>query len=183
MIAKATTAGECMTKASGCRTRWGWCCVLRFGALLFSRQDAQAGLLDFFRGFTTSGKGQASIIGVGKNRNSAKYEEYRQIPTDHPVVDELQFNADNQEKNYYFEFRTEDSLQSDAHYILRTGKYGQYELELGWDELPHVLSNTGQSLFVPQGDGELTVADDIQRALQQNPLLLPSLITEAHPIP
>src|SRR5262245_35972710 len=99
MSAKATTEGERMSKDSGCRTRWGWSCVLLFGALLFSRQDAQAGLLDFFRGFTTSGKGQESIIGVGKNRNSAQYEEYRQIHTDHLEVDELQFNADNHEHN------------------------------------------------------------------------------------
>jgi MtrB/PioB family decaheme-associated outer membrane protein len=172
-----------MNNDGGSRTLWWLSRALLAWLLLFSGREARAGLLDFFKGFTTSGKGQTSIIGVGKNRNSAKYEEYRQIPTDHPVVDELQLNADNQEKNYYFEFRTEDSFQSDARYILRTGKYGQYEMELGWDELPHILSNTGQSLFVPQGDGELTVADDIQRALQQNPFLLPSLITEAHPIP
>ena len=157
--------------------------ALLFGVLLFSRQEAGAGLLGFFKGFTVSGKGQASIIGVDKNRNSAKYEEYRQIPTNHPVVDELQLNADHPEKNHYFEFRTEDSFQSDARYILRTGKYGVYELELGWDELPHVLSNTGQSLFVSGGKGELTIADDVQRALQQNPLRLPDLLTQAHPIP
>src|SRR5207247_3659854 len=63
------------------------------------------------------------------------------------------------------------------------GKYGQYEMELGWDELPHILSNSGRSLFVSQGDGVLTIADDVQRALQENPLQLPALLTEAHPIP
>jgi len=98
-----------MSKNSRSRTRRGLSWALLFGVLLFSRQEAWAGLLDFFRGFTISGKGQASIIGVDKNRNSAKYEEYRQIPTNHPVVDELQLNADNPEKNHYFEFRAEDT--------------------------------------------------------------------------
>src|SRR5262245_50144353 len=108
MGAKATAEDELMNKNSRRRTQWGLAWALLFGVLLFSRQEVWAGLLDFFGGFTTSGKGQASIIGVGKNRNSGKYEEYRQVPTDQPVVDELQIDADNQERNYYLEFRTED---------------------------------------------------------------------------
>src|SRR5215204_1041221 len=110
-----------MSKNSGRRTQWGLSWALLFGVLLFSRQEAWAGLLDFFKGFTVSGKGQGSLNGVIKSRNSSKYEEYRQIPTEHPVVDVLQVNGDNPEKNYYFQFRTEDSLHDDARYVLRTG--------------------------------------------------------------
>ena len=158
------------------------------GALLplvifFSGGEVRADLLDFFRGFSFHGEGKASVLGVAKNRNSPKYEEYRDIPADHPILDKLKLNAEKEDKNSYIEFYTEDSFQSDARYILRAGKYGLYEIELGWDELPHVLSNSGKSLFVAQGKGNLTIADDIQHVLQQNPLLLPTLLTEAHPVP
>jgi MtrB/PioB family decaheme-associated outer membrane protein len=121
-------------------------------------------------------------VGVDKNRNSAKYEEYRHTPEEHPVLDELKIDLENKDKNYYIEFRAEDSLQDDQRYLLRLGKYGKYEVELEWDELPHVFSNSGRSLLVSQGNGVFTISDDIQSALQENPLQLQELLTGADPV-
>ena len=54
-----------MSKNSRSRTRRGLSWALLFGVLLCSRQEARAGLLDFFKGFTISGKGQGlSLIHI-----------------------------------------------------------------------------------------------------------------------
>src|SRR5206468_2721895 len=98
--------------------------------------QAEADVLDFLRGFTATGEAEVPVVGVAKNRNSSKYEEYRHIPEEQPSLDELKVDLENKEKKYYLELRTEDSLQRDQRYVLRLGKYGQYEMELGWDELP-----------------------------------------------
>lgn len=143
--------------------------------------QTEADVLDFLRGFTGSGRAAGSVVGAAKNRNSSKYEEYRAIPEEQPVLDELKIDLDNPDENYYIEFRTEDSFQDDQRYLLRLGRYGKYEVELEWDELPHVLSNTGKSLFVSQGNGELAIADDLRRALQENPLQLAEILTQARP--
>src|SRR3990172_2976640 len=151
------------------------------GASVALAQEEKGGS-GFLGGFTASGKVEVLGTSVEKDRNSSKYEEYRHIPDDYPVVGEIKLDLDNRDRNYYIEFRADDGLQDDQSYLLRLGKYGKYEVELEWDELPRAFTNTARSLQVWQGDGVFAVSDDVQTALQGNALLIDELLTGAGPV-
>ena len=148
-------------------------------ASLLAPPPSAAGLMDFLRGFESHGSGEVYGVSPHGDRDSSKYEEYRDIPRDHPFLDQLEIELENDKKNYYIEFRTEDTLQDDQRYILRMGKYGKYEMELGWDEVPHRLSNTGRTLYSQPQSGVYTFPDEFQQQLQGDAALAEQIFSLA----
>lgn len=111
-------------------------------------------------------KGEVEIGGrhIFGDSRSSKFEEYREIRNSW-FVDGLKLDAENKEQTRFYQFRAVDIEAEDQSYLLRLGRYGKYEVELGWDQIPHVFSNTGRSLF--GGDpGNLTIPSSVRAALQ-----------------
>lgn len=156
--------------------------ILGLGAMVAALAvpaSSGAGVRDVLRGTGTHGKAEVYGVSPHGDRDSSKYEEYRDIPRDHPFVDELELHHENEEKSYYIEFRTEDTLQDDQRYILRMGKYGKYEMELGWDEIPHRLSNAARTLYREEPSGVFTLPDETQQQLQGDAALAEQIFSLA----
>jgi MtrB/PioB family decaheme-associated outer membrane protein len=83
---------------------------------------------------------------MGGDRSSAKFQEYR-VLQESPFVDHARLSLETKDKKRYVEFSTFDPFKNDQSYNLRAGKYGDYELEIFWDQIPHVLSTTGRTAF------------------------------------
>ncbi len=132
-------------------------------------QRSQADLNDYLHNLGISGEGTVGALAVDRQGKSSKFEEYREVPENQPFLDELKIDLDGKGTGYFVEFRTEDTFEDDQRYVLRIGRYGEYETEVRWDEIPHVLSNSGRNLFQSQGNGVFTIADEIQRTLQDHP--------------
>ncbi|MDE2059539.1 MAG: MtrB/PioB family decaheme-associated outer membrane protein [candidate division NC10 bacterium] len=83
---------------------------------------------------------------IGGNRSSAKFQEYR-VLEESPFMDHLRLSLETKDKKQYVEFSTIDSFKQDQSYLFRAGQYGGYEVEVFWDQVPHLLSTTGRTLF------------------------------------
>src|SRR5574337_48300 len=79
-------------------------------------------------------------------RSSAKFQEYR-VFEESPFLDHARISLETRDKKRYVEFFATDSFKQDQGYLFRAGQYGDYELEVFWDQTPHLLSTTGRSLF------------------------------------
>ena len=90
---------------------------------------------------------------IGGDRSSAKFQEYR-VLQESPFVDHARLSLETKDKKRYVEFFTFDPFKNDQSYNLRAGKYGDYELEIFWDQIPHVFSTTGRTVF------NTTIADN-----------------------
>ena len=83
---------------------------------------------------------------MGGDRSSAKFQEYR-VLQESPYFDHAAVSLETKDKKRYIEFSTFDPFKNDQSYNLRAGKYGDYELEIFWDQIPHVFSTTGRTAF------------------------------------
>jgi hypothetical protein len=83
---------------------------------------------------------------IGGDRSSAKFQEYR-VLQESPFVDHARLSLETKDKKRYVEFSTFDPFKNDQSYNLRAGKYGEYDLEIFWDQVPHVFSTTGRTTF------------------------------------
>lgn len=83
---------------------------------------------------------------IDGSRSSAKFQEYR-VLEESPFMDHLRLSMETKDKKHYIDFTTLDSFKQDQSYLFRAGQYGGYELEVFWDQIPHLLSTTGRTLF------------------------------------
>ena len=83
---------------------------------------------------------------IDGRRSSAKFQEYR-VVEESPFLDHARISLETKDKKQYVDFSAIDSFKEDQSYLFRVGKYGGYELEVFWDQIPHLLSTTGRTLF------------------------------------
>ena len=110
---------------------------LGLGLLLFSsgRVQAQIDVGDF----TISG--QAEVGGMPRtfHGDRAKFEEYRDIP-ESVIVPQIQISIDSKKNDYYFEFDSSKLGLDDQNYRLRMGRYGLLDIQVEWDQIPHLFN-------------------------------------------
>jgi hypothetical protein len=82
--------------------------------------------------------GEAGITGMPRHfsGNKAKFEEYRDMP-ETVVVPQLQLMIDGKKSDFYAEFESIKPGLDDQNYRLRAGRYGLFEMEFEWDQIPH----------------------------------------------
>ena len=121
-------------------------------SLLFfalSRAQAQIEVGDF------TIRGQAEIGGMPRHFNGdrAKFEEYRDIP-ESVIVPQLELFIDSKKQDYYFQFDSYKVGLNDQNYRLRVGRYGLLDVELEWDQIPHVFNvDTARTPYLRSNDG------------------------------
>lgn len=101
-------------------------------------------------------------------RSSAKFQEYR-VLEESPFLDHLRLTLETKDKKQYIDFTAIDSFKQDQSYLFRTGQYGGYELEIFWDQVPHLLSTTGRTLFTTtreDGAVSLTLPSGVASTVQ-----------------
>jgi MtrB/PioB family decaheme-associated outer membrane protein len=150
-------------------------------ALAVEAEETADPLTAFIGGTTVHGLVDAGGQPASVDGRRGKFEEYRDVP-DNAVVNEVRIRGENDAHDYFAEFRAEDLIQDDQRYQLRMGRYGRYELEVEWDQIPHLLTTTGRTLFVEKADGELTLAEGLREILANDPAQLPRVLDAAHGI-
>jgi len=126
---------------------------------------------------------------IGGDRSSAKFQEYR-VLEESPFLDHLRLSLETKDKKRYIDFSTFDSFKEDQSYSLRAGKYGDYELEIFWDQIPHLLSTTGRTLFsttLTDSTASLTLPPGVAAGVQAAPAatkasVLAGFLTNATPV-
>ncbi len=83
---------------------------------------------------------------MGGDRSSAKFQEYR-VLQESPYFDHAAASLETKDNKRYIEFYTFDPFKNDQSYDLLAGKYGEYELEVFWNQIPHIFSTTGRTAF------------------------------------
>jgi MtrB/PioB family decaheme-associated outer membrane protein len=158
--------------------------IVTVGGLLAGAPPAQADetrnpITLFLDGVTVHGLIDAGGEPRSVDGQNGKFEEYRDIP-DNAVINDIRLHGEHDERDYFADFRAEDAIQEDQRYRLRLGKYGKYEVDIEWDQVPHLLSTTGQSLFTEGPEGTFNLSDTIRGILASDPALLPSVLDGAY---
>lgn len=91
------------------------------------------------------------------NLESAKFEEYRDIP-ESAFLQDLRLQLTNKDDSYRFEFGAREAGEEDQNFRLRSSKLGLYDFEFEWDQIPHIFSTTGRTLSTETGRGVFTLA-------------------------
>ena len=104
-----------------------------------------------------SGSVEVGLRQLGGNRDSSKFEEYRDIPSG-AFVRCFRFSADDLfGKNFFIHFQTRESLEKDQTYLLNLGVPGKYQFEFRWDQTPHLFTTSAKSLFLQSKIGRAHV--------------------------
>ncbi len=108
---------------------------------------------------------ELSVIGRGVDgeRDSAKFEEYREIPDGLSGDVKLKYQHDGK---YYLDLDAKDIAEDDQYLQLKGGEYGKYRIEIDYDKLPHRFAYDAKTLYSGVGTGKLTIGDGIQNSLQ-----------------
>ena len=110
---------------------------LSLSLLLFapSRPQAQVDVGDF------TIRGQAEIGGMPRHKNgdTAKFEEYRDLP-ESVIVPQIQLFIDSKKQDFYLEADSAKLGRDDQSYRLRFGRYGLLDVEFEWDQIPHIFN-------------------------------------------
>lgn len=126
---------------------------------------------------------------VGGDTNAAKFEEYRVID-ENPFLDHARISLETKDKKRYIEVFTENTFKGDQSFLLRAGKYGGYDLEVFWDQIPHRLSTTARTLFTTtqtDSTASLTLPPGAASAVQaapaaNRPSVLAGFLADASPV-
>ncbi len=97
----------------------------------------------------------------------AKFEEYGAIKPG-PFLDTLHLWGGSKDGLYGIDFWAKNIGYNNQSYYLDLSKAGEHYLSLGWDQIPHLISTSGKTIFGGVGTTSLTVNDTLQGNLQAN---------------
>ncbi len=112
---------------------------------------------------TVTGSVSIGAKAVSGDRESQKFQEYREIPRGVSGDVELQYQTNDK---FFIELDAKNISQDDQKLNVKTGKYGQYSLEFVYDQIPHRFALDAKTLFNGGGTGNLILSDLVQTELQ-----------------
>jgi MtrB/PioB family decaheme-associated outer membrane protein len=116
--------------------------------VLFVAESARAQTR--FAGMNVEGTMEAGIQGFltdgPKNKDRAKFEEYRDIQAG-PFLQGLQLRFFTRDESYGSEIAGSKWGRDDQEFSLSAGRTGLWQLQFNWDETPHVFSTTARTLL------------------------------------
>ena len=102
--------------------------------------------------------GQAEFGGVLRDTNGKrqKFEEYRDL-SETAIVPQLQLMIGGKKEDFYLNFDSSNLGRDNQNYIMRFGRYGLLDVEVEWDQIPHLFSlNTARTPYIMR-DGTYTL--------------------------
>lgn len=115
--------------------------------------------------FQVTGEVEAGGRLIEGERSSSNFEEYREIPSG-LFLDHLLLSIESKKGLGFAEFRAREAAEEDQSFGLRFGSLGRVEVDLGWDQIPHVFSNTGRTLYTQPSEDVFQFPDSLQSAIQ-----------------
>jgi len=145
--------------------------------MLCQDKDADHGSIDFGVRFATGDVDGRPDLPFQPLLRTSQFNEYRDI-RDGFYVRRMDIKFDNvlHSKNYVA-FQSQSTLYRDQSYLLTYGNYGKYKLQFRYDEIPHIFSNTTETLFSETSAGAWVYPALIRQQLQASTAAnLPSLV-------
>src|SRR5262249_26206614 len=105
-----------------------------------------------------------SAVSAHDNRESAKFEEYRDIPNGALTY----FAADYWGENHRFFGSLKNVGLDDQFFQFRTESFGKYRVDFSYNQIPHRYAFDAQTLFSGIGTGDLRIADNLQTFFQNS---------------
>lgn len=109
-------------------------------------------------------KASLAVLGVGHERQSAKFQEYRDVRDG--TVAGLEGHLRNGIS--MFNLLGRHLGLEDQDLVVQGGRTGKYVVTFGYDQTPHNFSFNSRSLYDGVGTGRLTISDRIQADLQSS---------------
>ncbi len=99
---------------------------------------------------------------VDGERDSSKFEEYREIPDGVSGKVRLGHRSDR----YFFDLKAKDIAEDDQYLRVRSGLYGKFKVELIYDKIPHRFAYDARTLYSGIGSGQLVLSNSVQNTLE-----------------
>lgn len=125
-----------------------------------------AGLLSTGTGWsawTVEQSMEAGYQSVNQDNPEAKFQEYGEIP-DGAIIPRYTLEAGDDRTRVDFEAK--DVLQNDQSYSLSIDRDSRFSVDAGWDQTPHLYSETARTLYNETSAGVWRLPDQIQTDLQ-----------------
>jgi MtrB/PioB family decaheme-associated outer membrane protein len=106
---------------------------------------------------------------LGNEPDSAKFEEYRDVPDGVLGDAKIKYRGDN---GYHAGLDAKQILKEDQQTTLDGGKYGAFSLELDYNQIPHDYANEAVSWYSGVGSDRLRMSNDLQNRLQNSASLV-----------
>ena len=96
----------------------------------------------------------------GADAGSALLNRYGEFSSA-PLLGSAGFLLENHRTAYYFSGLTENAGRNDQYYQLNGGRYGDFNVTLFFDSVPHLYSTEARSIWTGVGTGNLTLRDGL----------------------
>lgn len=111
---------------------------------------------------------------------TSNYNEYRDL-RDGFFIRRFRLNmGDLAGSKYFVDVQSDKSIYRDQSYLLTFGKWNRFKIQIRYDEIPHLFSNTTRTLYTQTGRGVLTLPlltrNTLQDLAANAPTTLPSTI-------
>ena len=124
------------------------------------------GSIDFGVRFATGTVDGRPDLPFQPSLKTSQFNEYRDIRDGFYVRRaDLKFDNVLHSKNY-LAFQSQSTLYRDQSYLLTYGNYGKYRLQFRYDEIPHIYSNTTETLYSQTSAGVWSFPTLIRQQLQ-----------------
>jgi MtrB/PioB family decaheme-associated outer membrane protein len=97
---------------------------------------------------------------------TSKFNEYRDIRNGFFVRRARLHMDDVFGANNYLSLQSEKAIYKDQSYLATYGRYGKFKVQVRYDEIPHVYSNTARTPFVQTAPGVWTMPLALRTSLQ-----------------
>ena len=92
--------------------------------------------------------------------SSSKFNEYRDM--DNGFIGGLSLEGEHKTSPYHFDLNVTNPARDDQKYEGGFGRYGLFQLDLGWNRTPHVLTDSAQTIFQEQSHGVFTLPSTLR---------------------
>jgi MtrB/PioB family decaheme-associated outer membrane protein len=101
--------------------------------------------------YTISGSAEVDGLPRGFQGDKTRFELYRDVP-ESVVVPQLQLMIGGKKQDFYLNFDALNVGRSDQNYRVRFGRYGLLDVELEWDQIPHIFNiDNARTPYVMRG--------------------------------
>lgn len=129
---------------------------------------------------STTLSGEAELGGriVWGDENASKFEEYRDLPDG--FIGNFDLLLENEAGTHWLRGRGENVGYDDQRYWLEGGRYGRYEIDMFYGELPHIFSNSARTPYDRTGKNSFELAPAFDIALPVDADLFRGVDQELH---
>jgi MtrB/PioB family decaheme-associated outer membrane protein len=124
--------------------------------------------------YTVSGSAEVDGLPRTFSGDKTRFEQYRDVP-ESVVVPQLDLSIQSKKNDYFLEFNGGQVGREDQNYRLRYGRYGLFNIELEWDQIPAAFNIDNARTPYNMNGGTYTLGS---RPTSDNPITFANWIND-----